>query len=127
MRTSASGGFVMPLTVANSRRRRIRRPQASAVRNASRSVTLEHLFTGEDGAGRSAVTERGTAQLLASVRGQPVGRVRTGRDDLRRIDIRVDDVVVLLDLREVDRVPEPRRLEQVARVGPQRRQFAELV
>src|SRR3712207_7580451 len=49
------------------------------------------------------------------------------RDDLRRVDAGVDDVVVLLDLREVDRVAEARGLEQVAGVGPQHRQLGQLL
>ena len=46
---------------------------------------------------------------------------------LRRIDVGVHDVVVLLDLDEVDGVAEAGRLEQVPRVGPQHRHLGELV
>ncbi len=54
-------------------------------------------------------------------------QIRPLGHDQRRIDVLVDDVVVLLDLGEVDRVSETGRLEQVPRVVPQHRhlrQFA---
>ncbi len=60
------------------------------------------------------------------MRGQPVGQVRSHRDDPRRVDRPVHPVVVLLDLDEVDGVPESRCLEQVPCVGPQHRHLAQL-
>src|SRR5689334_4623008 len=65
---------------------------------------------------RGAVAEGAAAELLAAVPGEPARHVRSLRDDARRVDLGVHAVVVLLDLREVDRVAEARRLEQVAGV-----------
>src|ERR1700719_1821766 len=65
-----------------------------------------------DRAGRGAVAERATAQLFPVVPGQPAGQVRAVRDDAGRVEVLVDQVVVLLGLQEVDRVAEARGLEQ---------------
>jgi hypothetical protein len=61
------------------------------------------------------------------VRLQPAGQVGTGRDDPGRVQVGVHPVVVRLGLLEVDRVAEPGRLVQVARVSPQHRHLGELV
>ncbi len=80
---------------------------------------------GVDAAARAAARARGA--LAATVRREPARRVRAGGDDLRGIDVGVDDVVVLLDLVEVDLVAEARRLEEVAGVAPEVRHLGELV
>src|SRR6266496_4485907 len=77
--------------------------------------------------GRGPVAEGAAAELLPVVWGLPAGRVRAQGDDPGRVHRPVDDVVVLLDLREVDGVAEPRCLEQVARVGPQHRHLGQLL
>ena len=51
-------------------------------------------------------------------------RVGSRRDDARGVDVGVHLVVVALDVHEVGGVTEARRLEQVARVGPQHRHLA---
>src|SRR3954451_10965661 len=81
---------------------------------------------GTYGAGRGSVAERTAAESLPVVRGGPAGGVRADGDHARGVHVAVHDVVVLLDLVEVDRVPEPRSLEQVARVRPQHRHLGQL-
>src|SRR5450759_5988835 len=76
--------------------------------------------------GRSAVAEGAAAELLTPVGGEPVRQIRPLRDNTRRVDVLMHDVVVLLDLAEVDRVAEPRGLEQVTRIRPQHRHLAQL-
>ena len=82
----------------------------------------------------AATAERGAcrcrrrpAERRPPVRLQPVRQVRTARDDAARVDGPVHLVVVPLDVVEVDRVAEPRRLEQVPRVRPQHRQLGQLL
>ena len=48
------------------------------------------------------------------MRGEQTRQIGTQRHDLGRIDVGVDDVVVLLDLDEVDGVTEARGLEEIA-------------
>ncbi|CAM2794067.1 hypothetical protein DEAB109302_00980 [Dermacoccus abyssi] len=74
-----------------------------------------------------AVAERASPAFLTPVRLRPVLQGGADRHDLRRVDVGVDDVIVLFDLREVDRVAEAGRAEQVPRVRPQHRHLGELV
>src|SRR5215213_11349703 len=59
---------------------------------------------------------------LATVRRPPDRRARALGHDSGRVDVALHDVVVPLDLLEVDGLAEARRLEEVARVAPQRGQ-----
>ena len=68
----------------------------------------------------AAVSEGSAAESVPFVRRQPDTEVRTDGHDAARIDVILHAVVVTLDVVEVDGVAEPRRLEQIARVRPQR-------
>src|SRR3954471_1661236 len=105
---------------APSARHRKRMPASSAVADAARAVLGWDLLALGHRTRRGPVAERPPTELLPPVRRQPARRVRTLRDEPRRVEVGVDDVVVLLDLREVDRVAEAGGLEQVAGVAPQR-------
>ncbi len=63
--------------------------------------------------GRGAVAERLAAELLTTMGRHPAGEVGSVGHDAGRIDVAVHAVVVPLDVVEVDRVAEARRLEQV--------------
>src|SRR4051812_35334700 len=69
----------------------------------------------------------GTLELLAAVRAHPAAEGRSMGHDSGRVQLRVDDVVVLLDLLEVGVVAEASCLEEVAGVAPQRRHLGQLV
>src|SRR5215468_3639342 len=55
---------------------------------------------------RGAGAERGAAECLPAVRGQPAGQVGARRHDTGRVYVPVDLVVMALDVVEVDGVPE---------------------
>src|SRR5699024_5173202 len=82
-------------------------------------------FLLRDRPGRGSCTEGAPAQVFTSVWGRPSARIRAGRDDLRRVDALVHVVVVHPDVVEVRGVTKTRGLEQVTRVGPQRRVLAD--
>src|ERR671926_197780 len=91
------------------------------------SVPGSHFFACLHRPRRGPVAEGAAAQGLPPVRRKPTGQLRAGRDDPGGVNVLVNDVVVLLDLHEVNGVPEAGRLEQVPRIGPQDRHFTEFV
>src|SRR4051794_8228142 len=94
---------------------------------SERGVLARHPFLVDRRGRRRAVAERTTTDLLAPVWREPPVEIRPVRHDAGRVDVAVHDVVVPLDVVEVDRVPEARRLEQIPRIRPQHRQLRQLV
>ena len=76
---------------------------------------------------RRAVPEGPTTELLPAVRSDPTTQVGPFRHDPARIEVGMHDVIVLLDLYEVGGVTEARRLEEIAGVGPEHGELAQLV
>ena len=83
-----------------------------------RPVSGSDFFARTDGARGSAVAEWPAAQRFPAMglshQPGPAPQAQSGW-----VDVLMHDVIVLLDLHEVDRVTEPRGLEQVPRI-PQR-------
>src|SRR3569833_1435583 len=96
-------------------------------RHPARSPLIGDRLAGGDRARGRAGAEGPAAEFLPAVRGEPAGGVRAERHDAAGVHDAVDDVVVLLDLREVDRVAEAGGLEEIAGVRPEHRHLGELV
>src|SRR5690625_1540655 len=75
----------------------------------------------------STVAKWGIAESFAAVFGQPLGEYRAFGHNAGRVDVAVHNIIVVLDLLEVYGVAEARGLEQVAGIGPQGREFDELI
>src|SRR6266508_5168968 len=80
-----------------------------------------------DGVPGTSAVAAGRVRLVPEVGGGPAGRVRAERHDPARVQLVVGAVVVPLDVVEVDRVAESRRLEQVPGVRPEHRHLGDLV
>jgi hypothetical protein len=83
-------------------------------------------LTGKRAAWWASVAEWATSELAAVMWGQPGKGLRSQGHDPRGVHAR-ELIIMLLDLHEVDGVPEARRLKEVACVGPQNRHLGQFL